>query len=116
MNPTKLSPIESNQLNRVMGMSDDEFIAAVYAFGETGHKKSELIGTELMSVQPCDYTYRNRLLIEILSKEKIYSSYKQNTHWNLEISEKRRSARDFYPPNMSDSAVKAVIDLPHGVV
>ncbi|MDD4884269.1 hypothetical protein [Sulfuricurvum sp.] len=110
---TKLSDIQHHLLNLQMGMGEDEFIAAVYPFGESGKKPATALETESMRVSPCDYTQRERVLSDAIVSEVPYTRCIPETIWNGSISCSRRSAREFYPPAMEDDVLAQIVDTEH---
>lgn len=113
---TKLSDIDVVNLNRVMGMGDDEFIAGAFAVGDPSSKPSVPLGSALMIVPPCDYLYRDPRLIQAVAHECAYTD--QSSHmlpiWDENVNQTRRSAREFYPQTMNGEAIREILHLPHG--
>ncbi len=67
-----MSTCDLNALNRVMGMGEDERIAAVYGVGENSVRLAKRLDEPLMNVQPTDYTIRNTLLLYNIKMEHLY--------------------------------------------
>jgi SagB-type dehydrogenase family enzyme len=110
---TKMSQIKANELNRMMGMGEDECIAAVYGIGKAGTRLVKELKNPLMSVQPTNYTVKNENLSVNIKNTPIYSCSNDVTQWDdyLNINRNRRSAREFYAESMKDSILGAVMQL-----
>ncbi|HZF70441.1 MAG TPA: nitroreductase family protein [Sulfuricurvum sp.] len=108
---TKMSPKED--LNRFMGMGEEEFIAAVYGIGESTARPVKPLHKPMMRVQPTDYSESLPLLISTLQTIPPYISlptthgYEKYESFNLS----RRSAREFDPNQMSDDTIMELMCL-----
>jgi len=108
---TKLSLKNTDSLNRVMGMGEDEFVAAGYAIGEVSTKPALRFESDLMHVQPTSYTKRDPFLYQTIAEELLYSHIPLSGYvpWSETLNDSRRSAREFYPERMKDDALRAIV-------
>lgn len=111
---TKMSDGDGMELNRIMGMGEDERIVAVYGVGVSGERSVKGIRDPLMRVQPIDYSLKNEQLWARIRSVPLYLQIPETAVWdNYEIiNRKRRSVREFIPGAMVDSAITALIDFP----
>lgn len=111
---TKMSQIDAEGLNRVMGTGGDEFISAVFGIGESGKGEAKPLKVPLMKVSACDYLRRDEELLERISAENIYT--KRGRIRAGEEFEKltllRRSAREFHPGLASAQSIKRLLKIP----
>lgn len=112
---TKLSDIDILDLNRIMGMGEDELIVSVFAVGEPSSKPAVPLESPLMIVPPCDYLYRDPKLTEAVAREGAYTDYPPvfQPIWDENVNLTRRSARDFSPQTMKAEAIREILQLPH---
>ncbi|MCK9374299.1 MAG: nitroreductase family protein [Sulfuricurvum sp.] len=112
---TKMSHIDALLLNTLMGMGEDEFIAAVYAVGEVGNRPVQPLQTPLMRVAPCDYTYRDDRMSKALIEAPIYTDMPDFKPFYTDQFERlnrtRRSAREFFPSSMRDDALETLMHV-----
>jgi len=110
---TKMSQIQAEGLNRMMGMGEDECIAAVYGIGKAGTRLVKELKNPLMVVQPTDYTVKNDNLSVNIKNTPIYSQNIYVTQWDNypSINRTRRSAREFNPEAMNDAVMGMVMQL-----
>ncbi len=110
---TKMSQIQAEGLNRMMGMGEDEFIAAVYGIGKAGTRLVKELKNPLMVVQPTDYTVKNENLSVNIKNTPIYSQNIYVTQWDNypSINRTRRSAREFKSEAMNDAVIGMVMQL-----
>jgi len=112
---TKMSHIDAPNLNTMMGMGEDEFIAAVYAIGDIGHRIAQPLKNPLMRVSPCDYTYRDDGIIQAISEGRIYTDmpHFQSLYTDQfeRLNRTRRSAREFFPYALKDEALQTLMRL-----
>lgn len=107
LNLTKMFTQDTDALNRVMGMGEDERIVAVYGVGEHSTRLAKRLEELLMSVQPTDYTIRDSLLLYNIKEVPLYCEIPNSTHWDdfVALNRTRRSARGFNAHAMSDTAL-----------
>ena len=107
LNLTKMFTQDTDALNRVMGMGEDERIVAVYGVGESSTRLAKRLEEPLMSVQPTDYTIRDSLLLHNIKAVPLYCEIPNSTHWDdfVTLNRTRRSARGFNAHVMSDTAI-----------
>jgi SagB-type dehydrogenase family enzyme len=107
---TKMSPLEG--LNTVMGMGNDEVIAAVYGIGESSLRSVKPLHKPLMCVQPTDYTERNKKLYSSIESVSIYTDLPIFTQYEdfLKLNATRRSAREFDASLMCDDVIKKLLN------
>lgn len=104
---TKMFTQDTDALNRVMGIGEDERIVAVYGVGERSTRLVKRLEEPLMSVQPTDYTIRDALLLYNIKEVALYCEIPNSTHWDdfVALNSARRSARGFYADAMSDTEI-----------
>ena len=109
---TKLSVDNTGSFNHLIGMGEDEFVAAAYAIGECSSKPAQPIDQALMHVSPCDYTLRNVVLNEAVAREELYSGAigYATGYWNPVLNRTRRSAREF-AGLMDDEVIRTIIAM-----
>lgn len=107
LNLTKMFTPDTDALNRVMGMGEDERIVAVYGVGENSTRLAKRLEEPLMSVQPTDYTIRDTLLLYNIKEEPLYCEIPNSTHRDdfVALNRNRRSARGFNAKAMSDTVI-----------
>jgi SagB-type dehydrogenase family enzyme len=108
---TKLS--SNDKLNSIMGMGEDEVIAAVYGVGEMNERSVKLFNKSLMRVQPTDYTDSLEPLAEAIKPVSVYNESPEIHVYEdfLSINQSRRSARDFNPHNMDDKTIQELMSI-----
>jgi len=106
---TKMSPIQ--EINRIMGMGEDEIIAAVYGIGEISERNVKPLKKSLMRVHPTDYSERDELLERVLKEDFPYTTLPVMEKYEdfLKFNAKRRSARDFNPTKMHDAVIEILL-------
>lgn len=109
---TKMSVNE--QLNTILGMGDDEVIGAVYGVGEMSERSVKALNSSLMRVQPTDYTEMLDDLIGAIKTTAIYNKIPETlVYEDFDfINRSRRSAREFYPNGMNDTAIQELMSIP----
>jgi SagB-type dehydrogenase family enzyme len=113
LNLTKMFTPDTDALNRVMGMGEDERIMAVYGVGEKSTRLAKRLEKPLMSVQPTDYTMRETLLVDIIKVAPLYSEIPNSMKMNdfLALNRTRRSARGFNAHAMKDTDILALMSI-----
>ncbi len=113
LNLTKMFTQDTDALNRVMGMGEDERIVAVYGVGESSTRLAKRLEEPLMGVQPTDYTIRESLLLYNIKIVPLYCEIPENFYYEnfIAINHTRRSARSFFADAMSDTAILELIGL-----
>ena len=113
LHPTKLSDIDAKGLNTVMGLGEEESVAAAFAFGEETIKSVKPMNDPLMRVASTDYTRRNSKLVENILSQNVYTDrYPLDSElWNETMNRSRRSARKFHPYPLPDDRVKPFFRL-----
>lgn len=108
---TKMLQMDGAGLNRMMGMGEDECIAAVYGIGETGGRLAKELKHPLMVVQPTDYTIDNNKLLFNIKNTPLYSQNNYVTGWDNypSINRSRRSAREFNASAMTDIVMETLM-------
>ncbi len=109
---TNLSNCHNTDITRIMGMGEDEFIAAAYVIGELSARDANMIAEPLIHVQPCDYSRRDSILTKSLQEEPIFSNLPVVCEWDATAMQKRRSARAFYPDTIQDQDIQKLMSLP----
>lgn len=113
MTPTKLAHADAEKLNSLLGMGEDEFVAAAYALGEATNRSVQPLSVPLMHVQPCDYTRKNNSLADAFRGEGVYTSI--HTHigemWDSAFNTFRRSARSFSPSAVNDTMLETIMQF-----
>jgi SagB-type dehydrogenase family enzyme len=111
---TKMSQIDTEGLNRVLGMGEDEFVSAVFAIGEMGKAEAKPLSMPLMKVSPCDYLHTHEQLSARLAKEPLYTKRgRDKTREGFEkISLSRRSAREFHPGGADAERLSVLMAIP----
>jgi len=106
---TKMSPTQS--LNQMMGMGEDEVIAAVYGVGEISARKVKPLKKSLMRVQPTDYSECNEILGRELKKNAIYTTLPVMKRYEnfLQLNTLRRSGREFDATKMKDEVIEKLL-------
>jgi SagB-type dehydrogenase family enzyme len=109
---TKLSSNE--KLNTIMGMGEDEIIAAVYGVGEMSDRAVKPLRKSLIHVQPTDYTDLLDPLAEALKPISVYNEIPTPQVYKdfFIINQSRRSAREFNPNTMVDKTIQELISIP----
>ncbi len=97
--PTILSQFDSASLEAQMGFGDEEYAAAVIAFGKESEKGVEAMRSALMRVAPTDYCDTSGVVPAQLAGEAVYSATDLPTVFTVgeDVITKRRSARNFAP-------------------
>ncbi|MDO9207446.1 MAG: nitroreductase family protein [Sulfuricurvum sp.] len=110
---TKMFTQDTDALNRIMGMGEDERIVAVYGVGESSTRLAKQLEEPLMRVQPTDYTIRETLLSYNIKAVSLYCEIPLVTHWDdfVTLNRTRRSARGFNANSMSDTDILKLIRL-----
>lgn len=105
---TKMSPIEG--LNTIMGMGEDEVIAAVYGVGESSSRSVKPLCKPLMKVQPTDYSDTDDSLRKGMNS--IYTDIPAINKYDffLKYNSTRRSAREFDSARMSDEVILKLLE------
>ncbi len=113
LNLTKMSYCDTDGLNRIMGMGDDERIAAVYGIGECSQRLAKGLQEPLMKVQPTDYTLNDSFILSNINTIALYGEIPDSRDYRdfVTINHTRRSARGFYPHNMEDMAIVELMAL-----
>lgn len=113
LNLTKMFTQDTDALNRVMGMGEDERIVAVYGVGERSTRLAKRLEEPLMRVQPTDYTIRDSLLLHNIKAVSLYCEIPNSTHWDdfLALNRTRRSARGFNADAMSDTVILELMGI-----
>ncbi len=113
LNLTKMFTQDTDALNRVMGMGEDERIVAVYGVGEGSMRLVKRLEDPLMSVQPTNYTIKERLLAENIKKVALYNDIPNSIVWDdfVTFNNTRRSARGFNPNVMGDKAIVELMEV-----
>jgi len=103
LNLTKMFTNDTDTLNRVMGMGEDERIVAVYGVGESSVRLAKHLVEPLMNVQPTDYTSRKILLLSNIKTVPLYCDIPECFYYEdfITINRTRRSARGFNANSMS---------------
>lgn len=115
MKMTKLSVVERTELQNMLGFSDDEVIAAVFALGQKGEKRVKKLSTPLMRVSPCDYLKEDERLTKALRHDALYMAdiTPYAKHWRHTSDQSRRSARYFNSLTIDDRVLKAIQKILH---
>ena len=102
---TKMAP--QKEVSRMMGMGDDEVIAAVYGVGETSSRPVKSLSEPLMRVQPTDYTLIAEKLYSAVQGAEFYTHIPQTQSQErfLELNRSRRSTREFNWDAMDDAII-----------
>ncbi|MCX6074852.1 MAG: nitroreductase family protein [Campylobacterales bacterium] len=110
---TKMFTNDTDGLNRIMGMGEDERIVAVYGVGESSVRLAKRLVAPLIQVEPTDYTSRIPLLVSNIKTIPLYCEIPITTHGNdfVAINHSRRSARSFSADSMSDTAIVELMGL-----
>lgn len=100
-------------LNQIMGMGNDEVIAAVYGIGESSSRPVKALSQPLMYVQPTDYTLLDETLSSYIQIQPFYTeipvtSVRENF---IELNNTRRSAREFNAGMMDDASLRILMEL-----
>lgn len=113
LNLTKMFTPDTDALNRVMGMGEDERIMAVYGVGEKSTRLAKRLEEPLMSVQPTDYTMRETLLVHTIKVAPLYCEIPNSMKWDnfLAHNRTRRSARGFDAHAMKDTDILALMSI-----
>lgn len=113
LNLTKMFTPDTNALNRVMGMGEDERIVAIYGVGERSVRLAKRLEEPLMRVQPTDYTMSESLLVDNIKAVPLYSEILNTTHWDdfVTLNRTRRSARGFNSNTMKDTDILALMSI-----
>jgi SagB-type dehydrogenase family enzyme len=100
-------------LNQIMGMGNDEVIAAVYGVGECSNRTVKMLSEPLMRVQPTDYTRHDEKLYSEIQTQPLYSDIPITTMREnfIELNHTRRSAREFNAGIMDDSSLITLMQL-----
>lgn len=111
--PTKLSTIDKTSLQTMLGLGEDEVIAAVYALGEVSEKKIKPLVSPLISVAPCDYMRHNETLTQTLCEDEPYQKFfpHYGSDWSETINRTRRSSRSFDPTLYNDEWCKSIFNV-----
>lgn len=110
---SKMSP--SVELSTMMGMGDEEHIAAVYAVGSNNDRPVKTLKTPLMRVSPTDYFQYDSVLADALKTDSLYCDHPIQMEFEnfLHLNETRRSAREFIPGQGNDVFLRSLIRQPH---
>lgn len=113
LNLTKMFTQDTDALNHVMGIGEDERIVAVYGVGESSMRLAKRLEEPLMSVQPTDYTIRDSLLLYNIKEVPLYCEIPNSTYWDdfVALNRTRRSARGFYADAMSDTEILKLMEV-----
>ena len=113
LNLTKMFTQDTDALNRVMGMGEDERIVAVYGVGESSVRLAKHLVEPLMNVQPTDYTSRNTLLLSNIKILPLYCEIPDSFYYEnfIALNRTRRSARGFNANSMSDAEILELMGL-----
>lgn len=113
LNMTKMSHIDVQSLNRMMGLGEDEFVASIYTIGESGPREAKALKHPLMVVQATDYTIKEDELLQSIHGTSTYSKNNIALEWDeyVKINRTRRSAREFSRITMDDSIIDQVIEI-----
>lgn len=107
------------RLNQIMGMGDDEVIAAAYGIGENSSRPVNPLKQPLMYVQPTDYTLPNGKLCSELQAQPLYSEIPETAQWDRfsVLNNSRRSAREFDADMMDDASIRTMMqmNIPHSL-
>lgn len=109
---TKMSVNE--RLSTILGMGEDEVIGAVYGIGEMGERSVKALKSPLMRVQPTDYAETIDALIGAVKTTAVYTEIPETLFYEdfSSINRLRRSAREFYPNGMNDTAIQELMSIP----
>jgi SagB-type dehydrogenase family enzyme len=107
---TKMSPTQP--LNKIMGMSEDEMIAAVYGIGELSARSVRALKKSLMRVHPTDYSESDEILGRELVENPPYTALPVMEKYGdfLKLNATRRSGREFNATRMSDEVMKILLN------
>ncbi len=110
---TKMSVYDREALNHIIGMGEEEQIAAVYGLGEHSARLAKRLEEPLFKVQPTDYSISNTSLLSNIYTESIYCKIPERFNYKdfIEINHNRRSARGFYANGMSDMDILKLMEL-----
>jgi SagB-type dehydrogenase family enzyme len=113
LNLTKMSFCDTDGLNRIMGMGEDERIAAVYGIGEYSQRLAKQLQEPLMHVAPTDYTLKDPLLVSTIGTTSLYCDIPDSfiSPDFVTINHQRRSARGFYPDSMDDMSIMTLMAI-----
>lgn len=105
----------SSELNRTMGMGEDERIVAVYGIGSSGTRPVRKLESSLMKVSPCDYTLNYDDLLGALNQFECYTSLPPMIGCeNFTVfNQSRRSAREFESKGYRDNQLNRVMQIPY---
>ncbi|MFY9141956.1 nitroreductase family protein [Sulfuricurvum sp.] len=100
-------------LNAIMGMGEDEMIAAVYGVGEMSPRPVKPLHEPLMRVQPTDYTLYHAALHSAIQETPFYVDIPDTLSYEgfKTYNGRRRSARDFTPNAMSDAVIQELMRI-----
>ena len=108
---TILSGFDTNELNRMMGFKDAEFVCAVLAIGEENQKTVKKLSKPLYHVMPTDYELSSGFISSLMSKESVFKSNLLDINASEESILNRRSARKFSEESMSEEAFNRFSEL-----
>jgi len=103
-----------NGLSQIMGMGNDETIAAVYGIGENSTRPVKPLSKPLMYVQPTDYTLPIEQLYSEIQAQLPYTDVPLTAKREnfIALNTVRRSAREFNADTIDDSALRELMQLP----
>jgi SagB-type dehydrogenase family enzyme len=104
----------NERLNIIMGMGEDEVIAAVYGVGEMSERSVKPLHKPLIRVQPTDYSDTLKALAEAVKATSVYNKIPDTLLYEnfFSINKSRRSAREFHPNTMSDEIIQELMTIP----
>lgn len=113
LNATKLSVIDAEKLNTIMGFTEEEKLGAVFVLGEETTKRVKPLISPLLKVLPTDYTRTDSVLLQSMIDEPIFTDIPSihRSFWSETINCSRRSARTFYPYALNDDLLKSFFEL-----
>lgn len=109
---SKMSP--SGDLSRMMGMGDEEFVAAVYGVGSCGERPAKPLKRPLMRVAPTDYCEGDESFARALNTGHIFSGLPETAPVGDfdRLNAQRRSAREFCPVIHEGDALQRLMKTP----
>ncbi len=110
---SKISPTAG--LSQMMGMGDEEFIAAVYGVGNCGERPVKPLKSPLMRVAPTDYCTGDETFARALNAGKIFTGLPEAGPFDdfVRLNTQRRSAREFYPLAREEDVLRRLMKTPY---
>lgn len=108
---TKMSGNEG--INSILGMGEDEQVAAIYGVGEIGSRNAKKLQHPLMRVQPTDYVEISSGLEQCYRNAVRYTKIPETFEFEdfLQINQSRRSAREFNSSSVKDAVLETILML-----